>query len=243
MKKILFFCTLLIGFLVVGCGQTTDNTDNNNTNVDNNENNTTLTKTITYDFNDAASNFGSGITDIPAGDEEKYNLNFTHEQVPLDVTSPTRGLMVSMNNVGKTAFIYIRKTLNDTDGLKPDTEYDIKYDFEVISNAGNTEKGNKVYVKTGVMNTLPLPEEKDGNMAFRGNKGTGANDGTDLKKVGDLSTASDTKYETKKFNYETKIKSSPQGELFLVIGLDSEYTGETKAFIDNINFHINEIKG
>lgn len=194
-----------------------------------------------YDFSQGEQGWQHGFADFPAdpGDSILFDLRYAYtDEVPESLLTK-RSLMLSGKNLNKDLFMYLKKKV---DQLKPDTDYTITFTVELASNLNSSlSTGGSVYLKAGATHTEPKSVIEGGNYVLNIDKGNGGIAGEDVITLGDLATpASSVSYavitrNNTMANSRYIAKTNSEGELWLIVGTDSNLEGSTTVFYTRIN--------
>lgn len=129
------------------------------------------------------------------------------------------------------------------ESLRENTEYTISYNVEFFSNASKLSAnsdyapGTSVYLKAGATREEPKKLLVSKSYVLNFDKGDKDGSGSDMILIGDISTEEDTNnyvlLKRRNANPFSAV-SNDQGELWLIIGLDSSMEGITKVYFTNI---------
>lgn len=200
----------------------------------------------TADFRQSLDKWEDDFADYPAaeGDSIKYGLQAGLINLPSSVGVSGTGLMMSGSNQGDGLFMFIRRKVS---GLKPDTEYTIVFDVELASNAptgnysGNGSPGESVYLKVGAVNKKPEKTIVNGYYRMNIDKGSPSDSGTDMIVIGNIGvTTSTTTYSiiarsNSTNNARITCRTNSAGDLWLIAGTDSGFTGTTTLYYTKID--------
>lgn len=196
------------------------------------------------DFNESEDGWVGDFADYPATayDSAEYGLKIEHAPLPANLSSNRKALLVSGNNYCDDLFMFIKKKIG---GLQPSTEYTIVFSVEMASNAptgsvDGEKPGEGVFLKAGAVSSEPK-KVIDGNF-YRMNidKGNQLLSGEDMKTIGDISVAptTDTYTLITRSNSAAPpliVRSNSKGELWLIIGTDSDFEGLTSIYYTGVN--------
>ncbi|NBI29999.1 PEP-CTERM sorting domain-containing protein [Chengkuizengella marina] len=194
-----------------------------------------------------------GFADYPVDyDESQYQLQFSRESLPIEIDPEGNGLFLSGVNRSDDLFMFLKKKVDSSYGLKPNTNYLVNFDIEIATNAPQWAfgiggaPGESNYVKAGATTEEPAILIQDGFYRMnidKGNQSIGGNDAIVLGNLAKLSTVFDFSYELKNFNNDDDafiVKTDENGELWLLVGNDSGYEGLTSIYIPKVKFTLTE---
>lgn len=172
-------------------------------------------------------------------DDIRFESNWTGLPKPLD--SQSKSLMISSMNRSDDVFMFLKKKLT---GLHPNTDYQLVFDVELASAYADNSigiggsPGGSVFLKAGATAVEPKPQLKDDFYELNIDKGTQSEGGRDAVVLGNVGIGEDkTDYTLIKRSNADKpftAHTNGQGELWLVVGTDSGYEGQTTLYYSNI---------
>lgn len=204
--------------------------------------------TVQYSFQTDTEGWTADFADVPVDyDQDSYKLQFERASLANDANKPQYGLLLSGTNQDEGLFLYASKKIGKAEGLLPDTIYNIRLKFEIATNMTTTNlikdeaTAGAVYVKAGIVNRMPETKQvmgKDNAQYYRINldKGQPSESGKEMHVLGEatkLSTEQDG-YEFKTYEKTFTAKTSRSGELYIMIGTDSNLKGESIVYITEV---------
>lgn len=201
--------------------------------------------TFTYEFSSGPEGWSGDFADYPAGEEEFYELNFEHSQLPDPLNLSDGALKLSGINHSDDLFMYVRKEVR---GLIPNKEYRLNFWVEFASNVAEGQfgiggsPGESVYIKAGAASAEPekyLDEEDWYRLNI--DKGNQASGGDNMMVLGNFSNGTDKNVYTLKTLSTTapiRITANSVGSLWLLFGVDSGFEGETTIYINRISVEL-----
>ncbi len=203
---------------------------------------------ISYFFVDSTSGWTHGFANYPL-DSSGYHLNFKHELLPYKINpdSTRKSLRISGINHNDGLFMFVKKKVT---GLRKNTTYQILLNVRFASNAPTGEvdgesPGESVYVKMGASIFEPDTELINGYYRLNLDKGELAESGEDMIVIGNVGIAATTTLYTlatrsNSSNNSVFATTNDQGELWLIVGTDSDYEGETKLYYTQVDALFNQ---
>jgi len=195
-----------------------------------------------YDFATSANGWTGDFADYPVGEEEFYELSFSHDTLPAPLDKSKKGLKINGNNHSDDLFMFTKKKLS---GLTPNKEYTIEFEYELASNLPINSvgvgggPGTATYVKAGASATEPKKVEEADFYEFSLEKGNQAQGGKDGIVLGTLGiTGNDFVYKLIERNNEDqtfKAKTDGEGNLWVYLGVDSGFEGVHTFYITKAN--------
>lgn len=200
------------------------------------------------DFNNPADPGGIAWTmSIVEYDGSLAQLDIIHFLVGFDPLPANVGtgnaLRISGTNPSADLFMYLKRQVQN---LEPSTRYGISWEIEIASNrdsgcvGAGSAPGESVYIVAGVTEFEPEPIFA-GMLVLNIDKGNAGIAGTDVLVLGDIATQQtdcvDDVYERKiltSAGQSFDVFSNADGELWLIVGIDSSYEGRTDIFIIRI---------
>lgn len=191
-------------------------------------------------FNEGLHDWTVDFADYPVNDSLGYELFFEHTQLPAGLGTE-RALLVSGNNCNQDLFMFIKKKVRY---LKPNTEYAIAFDVKFATNTPSGPgdygdyPGENVYVKAGATPKEPVKVVIEDTYRMNIDKGDQGSGGADMTVIGNISKSDNnvTGYRLEARNNATSFtaRTNAQGELWIVVGIDSGYKGITTLYFKEI---------
>ncbi len=200
-----------------------------------------------YDFSQGQFNWTADFTDYPSGSEDSafYALSFAYTDRPENLGANKKSLMLSGCNHSDDLFMFIKRKLTN---LNANTEYAIVFEVELASNAPKGAvgiggaPGESVFLKAGASAAEPEKVIEGNQYYLNVDKGNQSAPGENTVVLGDIAVG----YETKEYTLITRsnagMNSSPfiarsnsAGELWLIIGTDSGFEGNTTVYYTKVN--------
>ncbi|SDC10577.1 hypothetical protein [Shouchella lonarensis] len=206
---------------------------------------------ITSNFSDGTDDWAGGFAEYFVGEEHLSELLFDHRTLPKQLDDEKKALFLSGQNDHGDLFMFVKKKLSQNLHLKPNTAYDIQFDFDIVSDLTTGQPdlsaGEDVYVKAGASPYEPMAYigEHGNYWRMSADKGHGALSGQDALTVGNLAkNTSVAEYEKKHFHtapHSFVAETNDNGELWLFVGTDSSFTGKTSIYIPRIEATLTEV--
>lgn len=199
-----------------------------------------------YDFENNKIKFEYGVANVPVDYEKKgYSIIVKQTEIP-DLNSS--GLMISGYNMGDNMFIYCYVNIGKILKLDKNRTYEGTLYFDIAtmmekSNGNITGQipAQSVVIKAGIMPLKPEVTENDGIFKPNFLIGHYMTDEQYIKALGNIQKVnykSGTDFEYKTFDSKIKASTDDDGNLYLVIGIDSYYIGPSWVFLDNVKLKI-----
>jgi hypothetical protein len=209
--------------------------------ADDSDPNAFLISPMDFDFSQGVQGWEAGFADFPSNPEDSalFQLEYAYtDQVPESILTK-KSFMLSGSNVNKDLFMYLKTKVSD---LKPETEYTITFTIELASNLNTSLPATgSVFLKAGATPIEPRSIIVDGNYVLNIDKGDDGIAGMDVIALGDIATpANATGYalitrNNTMANSRYVAKTDSNGDLWLIVGTDSNLEGSTKVFYTRIN--------
>lgn len=191
-------------------------------------------------FQQSTDGWAADISDYSkAMDDIRFESAWTGLPKPLD--NSRKSLMISSMNRSDDVFMFLKKKLT---GLQPNTDYQLVFDVELASTYADNSfgaggsPGSSVFLKAGATAVEPKPQLKDDFYELNIDKGTQSEGGRDAMVLGNVGIGEDksdyTLITRSNANAPFTARTNPQGELWLVIGTDSGYEGQTTLYYSRI---------
>jgi hypothetical protein len=191
----------------------------------------------TYNFSEGLYDWQADFTEYPVDAYEQadslYEWKFSYTNLPSDVGTG-KAVLLSSNNVNGSLFMYLKNKLS---GLKPDTKYTVAYEITLYSNVKSNEN---VFLKAGASSVEPQKVASAGSYTLNVDKGNVFASGENLISLGGLATESKEPEFTKVVRSTSAadpfiIQTNSAGEIWLIVGTDSGFSGRTDVFYEKIN--------
>jgi hypothetical protein len=194
-------------------------------------------------FQTGADGWTGGIVDYGTAQDSIMQFKFERSKLPTPLDTTRQSLMLTSMNRSDDAFMYVTKKLS---GLLPNTDYSLVFDIELASQyPGNSfgiggSPGSSVYLKAGAVPFEPKKVLKDGFYELENvDKGNQSQGGKDVALLGNIGTDSDSNgYQLiTRTNTSAPVtaRSNANGELWLIVGTDSGFEGQTTLYYSKIN--------
>ena len=200
-----------------------------------------------FDFSLSQHNWVADFTDYPSGTDDSafYELRFAYTDRPENLGERKKSMMLSGCNHSDDLFMFMKRKITN---LTPNTDYAIVFDVELASNAPKGAvgiggaPGEGVYLKAGASSTEPRKVIEGDQYSLSIDKGNQSAPGENTVILGDIAVD----YETKDYTLITRnnasisnspfiAKSNSKGELWLIVGTDSGFEGNTTLYYTRIN--------
>jgi hypothetical protein len=175
------------------------------------------------------------------------DLNFKAIQAPLPEESTTNhfssGLYLSANNLNDSIFIYIKKKITDLDTSK---RYKVAYEIQLATHLVDTlaSSGRISYIKAGATSDEPVSILKNQWQVPSVLHGTANSGGKEMLLLGNLGNGLDsTAYKNiirTNPNVAIEVKPSPEGVIWLCVGISSRYKGNIPLYFQRIFAAVSE---
>jgi hypothetical protein len=209
---------------------------------------------IAYDFRNGAQGWEAGFADYPPGEEQAYQLESGVRALPAGIEPKGTGYYIAGNNHSDDLFMFLKRKLGPADGVRPNTAYRLKFKIVVASNAPSGcsgiggAPGEGVTLKAGGSDVEPKPVVQDKIFRMNVNKGEQTTGGPAGEVAGDIAngrpceqaSGGDQPYVslTKEHAGQLAVKSSAQGDLWLLVGTDSGFEGLTALYYQQIDVEL-----
>jgi hypothetical protein len=209
------------------------------------KNNEIKFKEFDFDFNQSAENWEVFFSDYPIGEEDFYELEFSHSYLPqpLDVTKMS--VKISGNNHSDDLLSFIVRKFEN---LKPNTVYSVTFNVELASNAttNGIGIGGSPDLALGFGGLAYQPANNINQGYYRPNfisllQSGGSNEV--IKSAGRIGVSPDspaafTLINRNNLSEPIQLKTNGDGELWLMIGTDSGFEGPTMLYFKSINIRM-----
>ena len=197
-----------------------------------------------FDFSESQNDWVVDFTDFPAGtDSSSYELKFAYTDLPPNLATNTKSMMLSGNNHSDDLFMFMKRKVTD---LSPNTDYTLVFEVELASNAPKGAvgiggaPGEGVFLKAGAAGTEPKKVIEDNQYALNVDKGNQNAPGEIAIVLGDIAVSYDTQdyaliNRNNTANTPFIARSNSKGEIWLIVGTDSGFEGTTTVYYTQVN--------
>ncbi|GMQ62529.1 hypothetical protein [Vallitalea maricola] len=197
-----------------------------------------------YDFQNGTDGWMGGLAGID-GDTLTYgfDINFAQADYSLNDNS-NRGIYLTCSTKNNNMFMYTTKKLSSRDGLSPLSNYEVNLKFDIlpVKNNNNSIPMDRLFIKAAVVNIEPsmqVIERGYNNYLFVNPNTEDASKKINLITLGNADALNNNDIET--FQESFNATTNSNGEMWVIIGVDSDYKGNGSLFLDNVNISINKI--
>ncbi|WKN42063.1 hypothetical protein [Tunicatimonas pelagia] len=195
---------------------------------------------VEFAFEQDGEGWEGGFAEYPPGEEDFFELSFSHADLPDTLNTEEKGLRLSGTNRSDDLFMFIKRQIT---GLEPDSLYGVRIDIQLASNAPENSfgiggsPGGSVYLKAGATTEEPLVLEDNQINIDKGNQAQG---GENMMVLGTIGTErEDFEYELiSRDNWDQKIievRADAEGACWLIVGTDSGFEGTTTLYYNRIS--------
>ncbi len=198
-----------------------------------------------YSFSSGTEGWIEDFADLPAGEDDFYELEFEHTKLPEPLDESDGAIMLSGNNHSDDLFMFIKKEIT---GLVPNQEYLITFEIEFATNVADGmfgiggSPGESVYIKVGATAVEPVKGlDEEGFYRLNIDKNNQSQSGEDMVVIGNFANGTDENiYTLKTLSNSTpfKVTASNDGTLWLIVGTESGFEGATTIFYNTIDVSI-----
>lgn len=196
-------------------------------------------RTVTTDFNNGAGQWRVAVSDVSDSQRDQMLLSTGIAPLPDDVSG--QGYRLLFDNPSADAFVFLRYPLS---GLPVSTNYRVTASVTLLTRAGTGcagvggAPGESVVVKVGAVSQRPQAE----GYYLNADKGNGSSGGSDAKVVGHIGSSQlgcdSNNYAAKTLDLSAQqglsVVSDPQGLVWVFVGLDAGYEGDTSVYLTDI---------
>lgn len=193
---------------------------------------------LEYDFSHGLDDWTAGFTGYPVGETIESDSIYQWEAEYTTVPGSLDGALavkLSCNNLDGDIFMFLKKKIEN---LRPNTNYTLVFD---ISLATNATTGQGLILKAGGSEIEPKKVIENGYYSLNIDKGEGLSSGENLYSFGDVGGVS---YSSSYYVPVTRgnansyqpllVKSNSKGEIWLIVGTESQYVGMTTVFYSKV---------
>lgn len=215
-----------------------------------NKKSNTLSKEYIYDFNDSLQGWQVLFSDYPKGEEDFYELKFSHTTLPSPLNSSEKALKVSGNNHSDDLLSIIHKKI---EGLLPNTRYSVSFNIDFASNTciACIGVGGSPDLSLGAGGLPYLPMNSLDNLNhYRPNflvEIQGGRSNSVMKvlgKIGTNETITNPIFKLANRNNQAdplQLVTNSKGELWIMVGIDSGFEATTTLYYRKIKVTLTRI--
>lgn len=210
-----------------------------------------------FDFRNGALGWQAGFSDYaPATDTGFYELLSEMRSLPPELGVSGTGFYIQGNNHSADLFMFLKRRLDQSDGIVPGQTYQVTFTIVFASNAQTGcvgvggPPGESVFLKAGASPTEPKallsppPSDPRGfsQLEMNVDKSNQSQSGTAASVTGDIAngqpcTPSNTPYVSlqRTHQHTSLVNANSQGELWLLVGTDSGFEAKTALYYQRID--------
>jgi hypothetical protein len=227
MKKIWIPALVSTLLMLGGCGGGTTYTQNTGSHY-------------VYDFAVDTEGWQGGFANYTAGQEAGMHLRFGFTRLPAPLDESDGAVVLSGINRSGDLFMYMK---NKITGLDANATYNLNFSVEFATNApAGSAAGEGVYVKVGASGIEPKSVlDATGRYTMNIDKGSQTVGGQDMRIIGNFSNdTNSTDYRLKRLSTNTpfQVRTDENGSLWVIVGTDSGYEGETTIFYNQVDIEM-----
>jgi hypothetical protein len=203
-----------------------------------------------YSFDNDNGGWEGGFADLPIDyNPAIYDLQYIRELLPITPNTNNYGMKLNSINRSDDLFMFMTKKIED---LKPNTEYNASLLLKMYTNQSGGmmgvggAPGESVSIKVGILGKQPKIVEGNGssesNYLMNIDKGNQSTEGKDAKIVGNIVKPDSEQdgFQPVSFNFNNKVTTNGNGELYVIIGSDSGYEGLTTLYFDDVKLTLKQ---
>lgn len=204
---------------------------------------------VSYFFSDSTSGWVGDFADYPI-DSTGYHLHAKLDTLPINLNpdSTKKAIRISGINGNDDLFMFIKRKVA---GLRKNTTYEVLFNVRFASNVptgvvDDEAPGENVYVKVGASTIEPEKEIVGDSYRLNIDKGDQEEGGENMVVIGHVGVAPTTnKYTLIVRNNSSKnavyATTNETGELWLIVGTDSDFEGQTTLYYTQIDVLLNQV--
>lgn len=214
---------------------------------------------LSFDFSEGMQGWTAGISDYGIDQLDDLQFIAAIRPLPEELDDSGDGLYVQSFNTPDDLFTYITRRVGPEDGIEPNRAYVVSYTIRFASNAPSDcvgvggAPGESVYLKAGAADEAPAAvEDEDGYVSLNLDKGQQAEGGDAASVTGDIANGEecadyddleDVPYVTiiREHTHDTVVTSTADGELWLIVGVESGYESLTALYYQRIDVELRAV--
>jgi hypothetical protein len=205
-------------------------------------------KVVESDFESSTDGWIAEFTEyyeVQGTDIFEFDSKLAFLPTPLD--TKRQAFMIQSHNRSDDIFMFLKRKVT---GLEPNRTYKLTFELDL----GTTEPlgyagiggapAESVYVKVGASPNEPLKKLVDGFYEVTIDKGNQSTNGTEMIGIGDVGNGTETPgyklVQRSNADKPISVNSDQNGDIWLCVGTDSGYEGQTILYYDRIKVTIAE---
>ena len=206
-----------------------------------------MTIDINSDFASGPEGWSAGFTDY-ALTLADLGLSSGMRPMPENLCVNNTGYYIQGSNRSDDLFMFLTRRLTAQNQIKPNTNYFLEYEIQFASDAPSGAigiggpPGEAVFVKAGASSIQPIALiDNAGEVSINIDKGNQSQGGQDVGVAGNVangrSPEKPTEYVllTLTYQHPTPITADANGNIWLIVGTDSGFEGQTALYYTKIN--------
>ncbi|MCA1624362.1 MAG: hypothetical protein LC768_02355 [Acidobacteria bacterium] len=210
---------------------------------------------LNYNFKFGSQGWTADFADYPPNIGTGYDLVAGIRFMPRKLTRlPQRGFYIQGNNHSADLFMFLKRRLAVEDGIIAGQTYRAEYVITLASNAPSGcvgiggAPGESVFLKAGASPIEPLAVlQSNGYLRMNVDKGNQAQSGAAASVAGNIANGIPCSQAlpyypfaliVRSHQHTTNVKSSSNGELWLLVGTDSGFEGLTRLYYQSIRVRL-----
>ncbi|MDH4058028.1 MAG: hypothetical protein OEU76_04660 [Cyclobacteriaceae bacterium] len=202
-----------------------------------------------FDLSTTDEGWSGDFSDYPEGDSVLFELEYEYTLLPENISKTRNGIKVAGNNLNEDLFMFIKRKIT---GLQPNTTYSVLFNIRFASDAPTGDfgiegaPGESVVVKVGATEIEPKKVLTTGNYLMNIDKGNQQQGGQDVVLIGNVGVTPTTTQFTEVYRNNNSLNSfivtaDAEGELWIIIGTDSDYEGATTLYYTSVDILFNQV--
>lgn len=202
-----------------------------------------------YNFEESSQGWIVEFADYPVGEEARFELSYGIEVLPPAIEGSSKGMKISGTNLSDDLFMFAYVKIEN---LIPDQQYDVTISMNIASNALQNapgiggSPGGSVFLKVGTLTYEPQVIVEDGYYRTAFDTGSQSKGGEDMRVIGTIGIKGDVA----EYNLISRSNQQPiyvmpnsSGTIYVIIGTDSGFEGNTTVYYDNVSVNLQPVSG
>lgn len=195
-----------------------------------------------FDFSNLEDHWQGGFADYPSGNTSHYDMKVKPDSLPAPLDTSRTALMIQGINRSDDLFMFLKKRVA---GLPESTSVKCRFEVRFATDARPGSVGiggspaSSVFFKVGAVPFEPLPLLQDGFYRMNIDKGNQSREGRQMIVIGNASNGvnGSNDYTIVTRSNEDRpflATTSPEGDLWLIVGTDSGFEGLTRLYYTEV---------
>ncbi|MGM0578373.1 MAG: hypothetical protein ACQEXJ_21795 [Myxococcota bacterium] len=199
--------------------------------------------TFRWSFDEGEQGWEADKSDYSVIQEDTVAFEGSLTERPGELDTEGTAWLLGGTNVSDDLFMFLKREVDASDGLEPNTLYTLAWTMRLASDAQSGcagiggAPGESVYLKAGASPDEPTPFEDDGFITIDLDKANQSQGGAEASVAGDIANGVQCGEQPEGYveiqrehEHTHAVATDDQGRLWLVVGTDSGFEGRTELY-------------